>query len=345
VNTEAPILAEVYRGRIPESRHRGRLVIADAQGRVHWSTLGDLETPVFFRSAMKPLQALTLVESGAADRFGLTGAMLALACASHSGDAVHVRVARAMLRRSPQLTERCLQCGVQVPYSARAAARLARAGKKPPVLCHNCSGKHIGLLLTCVHRAWPVATYLRPSHPVQREIKRIVREFTDANAAQIQSGRDGCNLPAHAVGLRRMAMAYARLAAPDYWRARGKEVRAGAVGRLTSAMQAHPLLVSGEGRADWGLMGAAGGRVFSKIGAEGVWCMGFPQSGLGLALKIEDGANRAEIAIVAAVLRQAALLPAAAIRRFVERVPRTISSSDGTPAGHYAATVELVRRH
>lgn len=339
--TPAPILALVYRGQIPESAHCGHLVIADTAGRVRWSTPGLTEEPVFYRSAMKPLQALPLLESGAADAFGLSEAMLALACASHSGDPEHVRVARQMLRRSPRLGVRCLKCGTHVPYSARAAARLARAGRKPPVLCHNCSGKHIGMLLTCVHEGWPLDSYLSPAHPLQRRIRAIVAECCDLRPGQVRSGRDGCNLPAHAVSLRRMAMSYARLASPGFWRERGDARRAAAVERITQAMRRHPLLVSGRGRADWGLMRAARGRMFSKIGAEAVWCMGFPEQGLGLALKVADGANRAEIAIAADVLRRTGLLSQGAIAEFVKAVPRPLVSSDGTQAGHYRVVLPL----
>jgi L-asparaginase II len=320
------------------------VVIADVAGRVRWSTPGLDDSPVFFRSALKPLQALPLVESGAADAYRLTDPMLALACASHSGDPEHVRVAQAMLRRSRGLDERCLKCGTQVPYSAAAAARLARAGRTPPVLCHNCSGKHIGMLLACEHRGWPIATYLRPAHPLQKEIKQIVADFADVPITQVQSARDGCNLPAHAVSLRRIAMGYARLADAEYWQRHGQPVRAAAVLRLTGAMRAHPQLVSGRGRADLGLMNAARGKIFSKIGAEAVWCMGFPETGLGLALKIEDGSSRAEIAIIAETLRQTGLLPAAAIARFEASVPRPIVSTDGTQAGHYSAAVKVVRQ-
>lgn len=332
----------MLRGGVPESRHYGHIVIADPAGKVKWHTPGLTEEPVFYRSAMKPLQALPLLESGAADRFGLSPQEIALACASHSGEPKHVKVAQAMLgRKGARLSPACLKCGTHVPYSAEVAAKLARQGRKPPVLCHNCSGKHSGMLLACRHLDWPIETYLLPSHPLQKRIKTIVAEFADLEVGEVMTGRDGCNLPAHAVSLRRMAMSYARLASPAYWEKRGNPMRAGAVGRITAAMSRHPFYVSGTGRSDLGLMNAANGRVFSKIGAEAVWCAGFPEEALGLAMKVADGANRAEVAILAEVLRQTGLLPEAAIKRFEVSVPRLITSTDGTVAGGYRAEFRL----
>lgn len=334
----------MLRGSLPESRHYGHIVVADTAGKVRWRTRGLTEEPVFYRSAMKPLQALPLLESGAADRFGLGPEEIALACASHSGEPKHVKVAAGMLaRKGARLTPGCLKCGTHVPYSAEVAARLARHGRKPPVLCNNCSGKHAGMLLTCRHLDWPIETYLMPSHPLQKRIKTIVAEFADMEAAAVGTGRDGCNLPAHAVSLRRMAMSYARLASPGYWKQRGNPMRADAVGRITAAMSRHPFYVSGTGRSDLGLMNAANGRLFSKIGAEAVWCVGFPEAGLGLALKVADGANRAEIAILAEALRQTGLLPEAAVKRFEVSVPRLIQSHDGTVAGSYRAGFQLIK--
>jgi L-asparaginase II len=336
-----PILATVYRGPAPESYHTGHIVVADVQGEVRWQTPGLTEQPVFYRSASKPLQALPLVETGAADAFGLGAEELALSCASHSGEPRHVRIVTRMLARSPRLSPRCLQCGTHIPYSAEVAAKLARHGRKPPVTCHNCSGKHAAMLLGCVHNRWPIATYTEPSHPLQKRIKSVVAEFADLPVAGVITGKDGCNLPAHAVSLRRMAMTYARLATPAYWTETGNPARAKAVETLTSAMRRHPFVVSGTGRSDLCLMKAAKGAIFSKIGAEAVWCMGFPHLGLGLALKISDGSNRAEIAILAEALKQAGLLGPAERRQFVTAHERPITSTDGSVVGRYEACFRL----
>jgi L-asparaginase II len=337
-----PLLATVYRGPAAESHHTGHIVVADVSGQIRWQTPGLGEEPVFYRSASKPLQALPLVETGAADAFALTAEELALSCASHSGEPCHVKVVQRMLRRC-RLAESCLKCGTQVPYSPEVAAKLARRGRKPPVLCHNCSGKHAAMLLGCVHHHWPLGSYLQPSHPLQKRIKSIVAEFADLPVARVVTGKDGCNLPAHAVSLRRMAMSYARLASPAFWLAKGNPARAKAVERLTAAMRKYPLLVSGTGRSDQCLMNAARGRIFSKIGAEAVWCLGFPEEGLGLAMKISDGGNRAEITILAEALKQTGLLGAAERRAFVRGHERPITSTDGSTVGRYEAGFELIR--
>jgi len=340
-NSSLPILATVYRGSAPESYHSGQIVIADVHGRVRWQTAGLTEQPVFFRSSSKPMQALPLIETGAADAFGLGAEELALSCASHSGEPRHVRVVERMLERAPHLSPACLRCGTHIPYSPEVAAKLARQGKKPPVLCHNCSGKHAAMLLGCVHNHWPIESYTEPSHPLQKRIKSVVAEFADLPVAEVVTGKDGCNLPAHAVSLRRMAMSYARLATPAFWAQKGNPARAMAVERLTAAMRQHPFLVSGTGRSDNCLMTAAKGKIFSKIGAEAVWCLGFPELGLGMAMKISDGANRAEITILAEALRQAGLLGAAARKEFTTSHERPIMSTDGSVVGRYEATFRL----
>lgn len=338
-------LAAVTRGPLTESVHAGSLVIADTSGRVVWQAGGVTDEPVYYRSAMKPVQAIPFVLSGAAEACGCGERGIALACASHSGEPEHVRVVQAMLAAGG-LAPRCLKCGAHPPYAPRAAAALLRKGRRPAALHHNCSGKHAAMLLVCRRKGWPLGSYLEPAHPLQREIKALVAEFAGLPVSKVVSSRDGCNLPAHAVSLRRMAMTYARLAAPEFWRARGRPELADAVQRITRAMRAHPFLVSGTGRGDLALMGAAadrrGGRLFSKMGAEAVWCAGFPEAGLGLALKVADGANRASPAIMAEALRQSGLLGPAAIRRFLASMPTAVTSGDGTRVGAIRAVFRLV---
>jgi L-asparaginase II len=335
-------LAAVPRGSAIESVHGGHIAVVDTAGRILWQTPGLDEEPVFFRSALKPIQAIPFVQSGAAARSGLGARAIALACASHAGQPGHIALIRALLRTG-RLSVDQLGCGVHPPLDPRAAAALIRAGRRPTALYHDCSGKHTAMLLACRERGWPVRGYLEPRHPLQREIKGLVADFTDLEKSAIISSRDGCNLPAHAVSLRRMAMAYARLADPAFWRKRGLAERAAAVERITHAVRTHPWLVSGTGRADLRLMRAAGGRLFSKVGAEAVWCVGIPEAGLGLAMKIRDGTNRAAPAILAEALRQTCLLDATTCRRFLESAEQTIRTGDGAIVGTYRPVFKLIR--
>jgi L-asparaginase II len=337
------LLATVTRGGLVESSHDGDIAVADASGRVLRASAGlDPSRKVYFRSSAKPIQALSLVESGAADAFGLCDREIALACASHSGEPEHVAAVAGLLARAG-ISARRLRCGVHPPVNAEAAAALIRAGEKPTCLCHNCSGKHTGMLLVCAHRGWPLATYLDLDHPLQQEIRHNVAECCGVGVREIHTGKDGCNLPAHAVTLPAMATAYGRLASPAFWVDRGNPRRAEAVRRITAAMMAHPFMVSGTGRSDNLLMTAGKGRIFSKGGAEAVWCAGIPGKGVGIAFKFADGNARADTVVMTAVLRQTRLLGNAALRRFTGGGTKPVTSGDGEVVGRIAPAFRLRR--
>jgi L-asparaginase II len=335
-------LVHIIRGPISESRHAGFIAIADSQGRpIYTSGPLDEDRVSFMRSAAKPIQATALVESGAADRFGLTPAELALACASHSSQAEHVRLVQSMLDKGGLRAEQLL-CGAHWPLDASATDQMKLAGQTPTNLHSNCSGKHTGMLLTCLQMGWPTENYTEPEHPLQQRLLQTVAEFTDLRPAEIVTGRDGCSVVCFGMTTLQMATAFARLAHPDYWREKGRPERAEAVQRLTAAMWSHPFNVAGTSRADTDLMESApGGRIFCKVGAEAVWCLGFPGKGLGMALKIEDGAGRAEAAIIVEALRQTGLLDEAEIAAFATRQVAPLLNVRGMVIGQYQTTFEL----
>jgi len=281
-----PILVEVTRGDLVESRHRGAVAIADASGKLVWSC-GDVERPIYPRSAVKMLQALTLVESGAADAFGLGEEELALACASHSGEAFHVEAVRAWLGRIG-LDEDALACGAPVGADGRPLTRAH----------HNCSGKHTGFLTDARHLGVETQGYERPDHPVQRRVLAAMAEMAGVDPAHMPVAVDGCTAPAVALPLRALATAVARIAdtsclAPD---------RAAAARRLDAAVKAKPLYVAGTGRACTALIQAGAGAVSAKTGAEGVFVAAVSSLGIGVALKVDDGATRGAETAIAAVL-------------------------------------------
>ncbi|MFO1107426.1 MAG: asparaginase [Amaricoccus sp.] len=289
--TDAVPMVEVWRGDMTESRHRGHAVVCDAAGTIR-AAWGDPDLVMYPRSSCKMLQALPLVESGAAR--DLTTEQLALACASHEGAAMHVHRVAAWLE-TMGFGEPDLRCGPQVPDDRTERARLREAPESPCQLHNNCSGKHAGFL-TLNRRLGGGPDYVEPDHPVQRAVRQAFEEMTGAPSPGY--GIDGCSAPNFATTLHGLAWAMARMADPKGLGAS----RADAAERLVAAMVAHPLLVAGEGRACSELMQAAGGAVAVKTGAEGVFVAIWPARGLGLALKIEDGTTRASECAVAALL-------------------------------------------
>jgi L-asparaginase II len=295
-NSSNPILVETTRGEMVESRHTGAAAVVDASGRVvrFW---GDIDAPVFARSAIKPLQALPLVESGAADRFGLGNVEIALACASHRGEPIHVETVRRWLERA-DLGPRDLECGAHAPGNAAAAEALIRAGEAPSAVHNNCSGKHSGFLTTARHLGEPTRGYIAPEHPVQRRVTAVLEEMSGLDLSRAPRGTDGCGIPVIGISLRGMARAMARLADP-----KGLPTdRAAAAKRILDAMAATPLMVSGTGTFNTVVMTVAGATVRLKTGAEGVYCAVLPGLGYGVALKIDDGAARASEVAVGAIL-------------------------------------------
>ncbi len=299
-----PLLVEVTRGDMVESRHRGALAVVDAAGRVV-EAHGDIERPVYARSALKPLQALPLLESGAAERYAASDAEIALACASHTGETRHVEAVRAWLARIGLGVED-LECGSHMPADEAASAALVRAGARPSALHNNCSGKHTGFLATARHLGEPTRGYIRYEHPVQQRILGLLEQMTGLDLGQAPRGIDGCGIPVIGIPLGGMAMAMARLADRDGL----PPARAAAAWRVVAAMAAEPFMVGGLGRFCSIVMQAAGDAVVLKTGAEGVCTGVLRKLGLGIALKIDDGAARAaEVAMGEALRRLGVLAP------------------------------------
>jgi L-asparaginase II len=291
-----PVIVEVTRGNIVESRHRGAIAIADAEGKLV-SAWGDVDAAVYPRSAFKALQALPLIESGAAAAFRVGEEELALACASHSGEAMHVERVEAWLGRIDG-RESDLACGPHLPLYEPAAHAMLRAGERPCRVHNNCSGKHTGFLTLARHLRIAVEGYERPDHPVQVLVRQAITEMCNVRGEALPIGIDGCAAPNYAIPLKNLAQGMARLGDP------GKlpPARREAARRLVAAWKAHPALVSGTGRACADLIEGATGATVVKTGAEGVFTAVLPDHGLGVALKIEDGATRAAETAMAKVL-------------------------------------------
>ncbi|TGQ66856.1 MAG: asparaginase [Mesorhizobium sp.] len=330
-----PVLIEVLRGAIVESAHRGAVAVLDADGKAVIE-IGDTSRPVFPRSAVKAIQALPLVESGAADAYGFGNRELALACASHSGEPAHVELARSMLAKAG-LDGTALECGAHWPSSHDAEIALARAGGLPNALHNNCSGKHSGFICTCVHVGIAHRGYVKAGHALQEMVRDAMQAVTGAVHSADEWATDGCSIPTYAVPLRSFALGFARMATA---RGFGPE-RAKAAKRLLSACMAQPFFVAGTGRADVALMEAAPGRIFAKGGAEGVHCAALPELGLGIAIKCDDGAARAGEAICAAVLAKLLQADDAVAAKLRELANTPIESRIGAKVGSLRPTAAL----
>ncbi|NJS39528.1 MAG: asparaginase [Rhodobacteraceae bacterium] len=293
-------MAELWRGGLLESSHAGHAVICDSAGVVEaW---GNPDAVIFPRSSCKMIQALPLLETGAAGAAGLTDAHLAFACASHQGEARHVKLAGDWLS-GLGLAEPDLRCGAHEPYDREERNRLIKTDESPCQLHNNCSGKHCGFLTVTRHlKAGP--EYVEVDHPLQRMIRQTTEEVTGETVAGY--GIDGCSAPNFAVSVTGLARAMARFASASD----GGDTRARAMHRLTRAMASYPELVAGEGRACTELMRAMGGRVALKTGAEAVFVAILPEHGLGMALKITDGGTRGAEAAITALLIRAGVLDA-----------------------------------
>lgn len=323
----SPILIEVTRGDLVESRHLGSAVAVDAQGRAA-AAWGDPDLVVYGRSAIKPLQALPLVESGAAERFGLGDAELALACGSHGGEPAHVSLGEAWLDRLG-LSPAALECGAHPPLHEPSAQALLRAGQAPGAVHNNCSGKHTGMLTHAVHLGEPTRGYIAPDHPVQQRVRAALEAMTGLNLSVAVRGIDGCGLPQYGLPLRALARAMANLADPSGLPAE----RRAAVLRLRAAMIAQPFHLAGTGRFCTDMIQATAGRTLVKSGAEGVYVGILPTQGLGVALKIHDGAARARPVALGAILRHLGALDEAAWATLALHVAPTLRNHAGTPVG------------
>ena len=324
---DEPVLVEATRGDLVESRHRGTVAAVDISGEAVFE-LGDIDAPVYPRAAIKPLQALPLIETGAADAFGLGEEELALACASHGGTARHVSIVAAWLSRIG-LGEPDLACGAHRPSAGAAMRELYAGGGAPTALHNNCSGKHTGMLTTAVHCGDPPAGYLAAEHPVQQRVFEVLQEMCGTDVRNAPRGVDGCGIPVVAMPLRALALGMARFATPESLS--GKRVAA--VTRIRAAMASQPDLVASPGTFVTDVLTVAAGAVIVKNGAEGVFCAAVPSRGVGVAVKIADGAPRAAVVAMMATLTRLGAFDRSQSDALAARYTVPLRNWAGTPVG------------
>jgi L-asparaginase II len=328
----AEAFVDVWRGELIESRHRISVAVVDASGQLR-AHAGNGELVAFARSAAKPIQALAVVEDGAADRFDFTAAEVALCCASHSGEPRHVEAARSMLRKIGA-DEEALACGPHAPLSKTAARQLEESGLSPTRIHNNCSGKHVGMLALARFNGWSLNGYQSAEHPVQERMMQEMVRWTGVASEEIATATDGCGVVTFAVPLVKLAEAFAKFAAA----ARRADASAA---RIVQAMVKYPEYVGGTDRFCTELMRVARGRIFVKTGAEGVYCAGVPGAELGIVVKVEDGSARAAEPALGAVLKSLALLSDEEFADLESFVQPDVSNTRGERVGVIRAAIEL----
>lgn len=323
---------EIWRGPAVESEHSVAVAVVSADGRLRAAS-GRTEQVTFARSAIKPIQALPLVQDGAADRFGFGDREIALCCASHSGEPKHVEGVRWMLERI-KLEEAALACGPHAPFHGPSAAAIAGANQTPGRIHNNCSGKHAGMLALARFHGWPIAGYNRPDHPVQKRIGRELAEWAGVAADDFVLATDGCGVVTFGLPLVAMARAFAGLAAAAR---RGDDGPA----RVFQAMRTCPDYVAGTDRLCTALMQAVDGRIIVKTGAEGVYCAASPGAELGVAVKVADGARRASEPALLGVLSALGLLSEDEMGRLRAFAEPELRNTRGEVVGRVRAVIEI----
>ena len=326
------VLVEVRRGSVVECRHRGAVVVAEANGHVV-ARAGDPNLMTYFRSAAKPFQALPIVTSGAADRFAFSNEELAVSAASHNGETEHQLVIGGLLAKLG-LDTGALRCGIVPPIDRETAARVGAGLLAPTPLHCDCSGKHSGMLAVCQQMGWPLATYKEPEHPLQREIRRTIGVFLGIPGDELTTATDGCGVPTFYTPVAAIARAWATLITPP------EEYRE-ATRRVLDAMAAAPYMVAGRSRICTNLMNLSAPAIVVKSGAEAVFCMALRERGLGVAIKVEDGNGRGLPVIVAATLTQLGVWDDATRDQFLAQHPPQITNHTGTVVGELRSVFTL----
>jgi L-asparaginase II len=335
----AATLAEVTRGDVVESVHRGVVVVVDVQGSLVASA-GNVDQFAFFRSAAKPFQAVPVVESGAAEAFGFTERELALSCSSHDSSPEHQRGVTRMLEKIG-LHDEDLRCGISSIINEQEQARAVLGVVWPSQVQCECSGEHTGMLAACKHLSYELDDYVAPDHPLQQRILEIIATVMEMDQDEVILGTDGCSIPTFAAPLRRFAFAYATLACPGQSHISGDQSLVEAIDRLRAAMVAYPVMINCEGGLDTEIIQATGGRVVAKLGAEGLLCLAVPERGLGIAIASDDGQQRGLGPAAISTLDQLGVADGEALRALREQFAGAVPSFKGEPVGAVCTALQL----
>jgi L-asparaginase II len=329
-----PFVIECTRGPVVESHHLVDAAVVDADGRLV-EAWGDVEQPVFARSAVKSIQVLPLFETGAAEQMALSDAEIAIGCASHNGQPAHLDCVRNWLNRCG-LDEDDLECGGHWPLHEPTAHARLREGKTAHAIFNNCSGKHSAFLVTAKTLGEPTAGYVEATHPVQRRVAAVLGEMTGCDISRAPWAIDGCSIPTFALPLRAIALGAARIADPSGLASERRK----AVQRIRAAIAAEPFMIAGDDRSCSAIIRESGGKALAKIGAEGMFFVALPTLGRGLALKVRDGAWRATEVAVTALLARLGVLDEAEQERLSHYIEAPVTNWRGRQVGELRAVFD-----
>ena len=326
-------LVQVMRGGVVDCVHQGRVAVVDAEDALVFSA-GDPEAVTFLRSSAKPFQAATVLRCGAAEKFNFTDEEISIIAGSHNGTPAHVQLVTGILEKIG-LDINDLQCGASPPLNEKARRDLYLSGAMPSAVHHNCSGKHAGMLAACLAQGWDIKTYLLPDHPLQVMNRQVMAECAGMNAEDVVIALDGCGVPTFGLPLRNIARMFARLAVAVH--AGGDDL-----GRVGRAMQQYPYAFSGEKRIDTALMVSTGSRLVAKDGAEGLLGVAVTGHGVGVALKVADGNNRAHVPVMATVLTGLDYISQDERATLEEKIPLAVVNNHGQQAGEMRTVIHVL---
>lgn len=322
-----PVLVQATRSGMVETRFRGSVAVVDSTGKA-WMAVGDVDAPVYPRSALKYFQILPLIASGAADHFGFTDREIAVMCASHNAEDAHIACVEGIFAKIG-IDAGHLRCGPHRPLGLQAADQLVFAGKAPTDLHNNCSGKHAGFLALAQFHGAPLSGYLDLDHPVQVNVRQAISLCSGLPETALHAGIDGCSAPNYAFPLHNLALAMAQLVDPQNL----PPAYAAACARVVRAVTSHPFYVAGTDRYCTDLMHAAKGAVVGKLGADGVYVLGIPALGLGIAIKMDDGATGPQYQVAQWLLEQLGVLDDAARQSLRPYLQPEIRNCNGNLVG------------
>jgi len=329
-----PVLVNLWRGNAIESRHRGAVAVVQSDGQLILS-MGDVMHHIFPRSAIKFLQAIPLVESGAMEHFALTDEHIAVSCASHNGEKVHCDLVSGWLD-TIGLDANDLECGARLPMHQPTQYEMLARGEGPTRVHHNCSGKHAGLLTTCLHLGDQIKDYRNYRHNAQRRWFEVVESMGSSRVMQLPWGYDGCGIPCLAMPLQRVALAMARFADG----AGQDATRSIAIRRIQAAVTKHPYLVAGKERLCTDIMTRLAPRILVKVGAEGCYTACIPEQGIGIALKMDDGHDRGARVALGAVLQTLGVISSDFAKELEEYISPLLTNSRGDVIGRAESSSE-----
>lgn len=327
-------IADVYRGNLIESRHRGDVAVVNPKGELNYYS-GNPQNYTYLRSAAKLFQVLPVINSGAADFFNFTKKHIAVMSASHNGEKKHIQAVREILDII-EVGEDKLNCGIHDPIDKETAHKLYLEGNKPTEIHNNCSGKHAALLTLCKFNDWDLDEYLNPDHPVQKLMLKTISEVTNLKEEEIYLGEDGCGVVVFGIPVEKMAYGFARLANPEYLPNKYKE----AARRITQSISDHPDMIAGKKRFNTDLVKVLNNKLTGKTGAEGVFCLGL-YDGPGVSIKIEDGNFRAIPPVIIDILKKLDYLTEKELKELEKYIKPVVKNHHKHEVGYIESILKL----